>query len=158
MPLGGGVFRRWLGLDEVVSMEHPWWELCPHSRMRKTKFSLSLHHVRIHQDVIPPDSWVGKISCRRAWKLTSVFLSGESHGQRSLVGYGPWCHRVRHSWGDSTYTLKGTETVWEFTKKVSSINKERSSPRTELASTLVLDFPAFRTVRCKYLLFKSPSL
>ena len=27
---------------------------------------------------------------RRAWQLTLVFLPGESHGQRSLVGYGPW--------------------------------------------------------------------
>ena len=24
---------------------------------------------------------------------TSVFLPGESHGQRSLVGYSPWGHR-----------------------------------------------------------------
>ena len=27
---------------------------------------------------------------------TLVFLPGESHGQRSLVGYSPWGHRVRH--------------------------------------------------------------
>ena len=26
---------------------------------------------------------------RRAWHPTSVFLPGESHGQRSLVGNGP---------------------------------------------------------------------
>ena len=24
---------------------------------------------------------------------TPVFLSGESHGQRSLVGYSPWSHK-----------------------------------------------------------------
>ena len=35
------------------------------------------------------DPWVGKIPCRRAWKPTPVFLPGESHGQRSLVGYSP---------------------------------------------------------------------
>ena len=33
------------------------------------------------------NAWVGKILWRRAWLLTPVFLSGESHGQRSLVGY-----------------------------------------------------------------------
>ena len=33
------------------------------------------------------DLWVGKISWRRAGQLTPVFLSGESHGQRSLAGY-----------------------------------------------------------------------
>ena len=27
---------------------------------------------------------------------TPVFLPGEYHGQRSLVGYSPWGHRVRH--------------------------------------------------------------
>ena len=26
---------------------------------------------------------------RRVWQPTSVFLPGESHGQRSLVGYSP---------------------------------------------------------------------
>ena len=31
----------------------------------------------------------GKISCRRAWQSTPVFLLGEFHGDRSLVGYSP---------------------------------------------------------------------
>ena len=35
------------------------------------------------------DSWVGKIPRRRAWQPTPVSLPGESHGQRSLVGYSP---------------------------------------------------------------------
>ena len=34
--------------------------------------------------------WVGKIPWRRKWQPTPVFLSAESHGQRSLVGYSPW--------------------------------------------------------------------
>ena len=29
----------------------------------------------------------------RAWQPTPVFLPGESHGQRSLVGYNPWSHK-----------------------------------------------------------------
>ena len=33
--------------------------------------------------------WMGKIPRRRAWQPTLVFLPGESHGQRSLVGYSP---------------------------------------------------------------------
>ena len=36
------------------------------------------------------DPWVGKISWRRAWQPTPVFLPGESQRQRSLVGYSPW--------------------------------------------------------------------
>ena len=31
--------------------------------------------------------WVGKIPWRRDWQPTPVFLPGEFHGQRSLVGY-----------------------------------------------------------------------
>ena len=40
------------------------------------------------------DPWIGKIPWRRVWQPTLVFLPGESHGQRSLVGYiqsmGAW--------------------------------------------------------------------
>ena len=34
--------------------------------------------------------WVGKIPWRREGLPTPVFLPGELHGQRSLVGYSPW--------------------------------------------------------------------
>ena len=34
--------------------------------------------------------WVGKISWRRQWQPTPVFLPGKSHGWGSLVGYSPW--------------------------------------------------------------------
>ena len=37
--------------------------------------------------------WAGKIPWRRKWKPAPVFLPGESHGQRSLVGYSPWGHK-----------------------------------------------------------------
>ena len=33
------------------------------------------------------DPWVRKIPWRKAWQPTPVFLPGESHKQRSLVGY-----------------------------------------------------------------------
>ena len=39
------------------------------------------------------DPWVGKTSWRREWLSTSVFLPGEFHGQKSLVGYSPWGRR-----------------------------------------------------------------
>ena len=34
--------------------------------------------------------WVRKIPARRAQQPSPAFLSGESHGQRSLVGSSPW--------------------------------------------------------------------
>ena len=48
------------------------------------------------------DPWVRKIPWRRKWKPISVFLPEKSHGQRSLVGYGPQGQsmgslRVRHN-------------------------------------------------------------
>ena len=36
------------------------------------------------------DPWVWKIPWGSAWQPTSVFLPGESYGQRSLVGCSPW--------------------------------------------------------------------
>ena len=46
--------------------------------------------------------WVGKISWRRVWQPTWVFLPGEFHGQRNLVGYSPWDHKE----------LEATEPIW----------------------------------------------
>ena len=39
------------------------------------------------------DPWVGKLPWRRKWLPTPVFLPGEFHGQRSLVGYSAWGYK-----------------------------------------------------------------
>ena len=36
------------------------------------------------------DPWVRKIPWSRKCQPTPVFLPGQFHGQRSLVGYSPW--------------------------------------------------------------------
>ena len=36
------------------------------------------------------DPWVRKILWKREWQPTPVFLPGEFHGQKNLVGYSPW--------------------------------------------------------------------
>ena len=54
------------------------------------------------------DPWVGKIPWRRAWQPIPVFFPGESHGQRSLVGYT--VHRVPKS---QTW-LKQLSTPWKI--------------------------------------------
>ena len=36
------------------------------------------------------DPWIRKIPWKRAWQPTSVFMPGESYGQKSLAGYRPW--------------------------------------------------------------------
>ena len=49
--------------------------------------------------------WVGKTPWRRKWQPTSVFLPGESQGQRSLAGYSP--QRVSKE-SDTTRQLNNT--------------------------------------------------
>ena len=45
------------------------------------------------------DPWVREIPtmpsipARRAWRPTPEFLCGESHGQKNLAGYSPWCSK-----------------------------------------------------------------
>ena len=46
------------------------------------------------------DPWFRKIPWRWAWQPTIVFLPGESHGDRHLVGYSPQNCRAGHDWSD----------------------------------------------------------
>ena len=39
------------------------------------------------------NSWVRKTPWRKEWQLTPVFLLGEFHGQKTLVGCSPWGHK-----------------------------------------------------------------
>ena len=39
------------------------------------------------------DTWFRRIPWRRKLQLTPVFVPGESHGQRSLVGYSLWDYK-----------------------------------------------------------------
>ena len=47
--------------------------------------------------------WVRKISWSRAWQPTPICLSGESHGQKSLVDYSSWVAKSQHNWVTNTY-------------------------------------------------------
>ena len=51
------------------------------------------------------ETHVRKIPWRREWLPTPVFLLGESHGQRSLVGYSAWGHKEL----DTTEQLNNNE-------------------------------------------------
>ena len=55
-------------------------------------------------------SYVGKIPWRMAWQPTPVFLPGEFHGQRSLVGYSPWGHKESDTTEQLTHTHTYTHT------------------------------------------------
>ena len=56
---------------------------------------------------------VGKILWRRAWHIISVFLPGESHGQRSLEGYQSMgSQRVRHDWSNLAGIKGSLSVMW----------------------------------------------
>ena len=66
--------------------------------------------------------WVGKISWRRKWQPTPVFLPEKSHGQRSLEGCSPWLCRVGHAWAAEhahTDTHTDTHTHTQFFSNLS---------------------------------------
>ena len=54
------------------------------------------------------DPRLRKIPRRREWQSTPIFLPGESHGQRTLVGYSPQSHkesdRTESTWHTSMHT------------------------------------------------------
>ena len=61
---------------------------------------------------------VGKIRWWRAWQPTPVFLPGESHGQRSLVGF------IVHRVAKSQTLLKQLSTQQVYEKMLNITNKE----------------------------------
>ena len=52
----------------------------------------------------------GRSPQRREWQPTPVFLPGESHGRRSLVGSGPWGHKE----SDMTQWLNNSSHTVEY--------------------------------------------
>ena len=89
----------------------------------------------------PPADFKGDIrmGCRRKWQLTPVFLPGKLHGQRSLVDYSSWGHKVSDTteqlsalgWVQSIYlkeesfhNISGQQTIYNNRKKRKSILKQ----------------------------------
>ena len=60
---------------------------------------------------------VVKIPWRRKWQPTPVFLPGESHGQRSLVGYCPQGHKESDT-TEQLHTHKTLEDVMGIQKEM----------------------------------------
>ena len=79
--------RSWRSPEEEIG--------CP---LQYSWTSMVAQMVRIHLHCRRPgfDPWIGKIPWKREWLPTLVFLPGEIHGERDLVGYT--VHGVAHSW------------------------------------------------------------
>ena len=72
--------------------------------------------------------WVRKIPWRRAWQPTALFLPGESHGQKTLVGYSLW--GLKQS--DTTEWLSML-----FMKVVKKVNPKSSHCKENLMSLIL---------------------
>ena len=79
-------------------------------------------------------SWVGKIPWRRKWQPTPVFLPGQPHGQRSLVGYSPWGHKEL----DTTEQLTHTHTQQYWVQTISRSRRPSRSHKQILKSSIFL--------------------
>ena len=63
------------------------WYMCGASLVSKSvKKPPAMQEIRV-QSLGQEDPWRG------AWQPTPVFLPGEVHGQRGLLGYSPWGHK-----------------------------------------------------------------
>ena len=78
--------------------------------------------------------WVRKIPWRRKWQPTPVFLPGESHRLRRLVGYSPQAHKE----------LDTAEVTWHtHTQKMLKVRwrSETGKGRESVKSALICKFP-----------------
>ena len=88
----GKSLKSGLGLLTVIEIKALSWWLS--GSVIWTCFSLVAQIVEICLQCRRPgfDPWLRKIPWRREWQPIPVFLSGKSHGYRSLAGYSPWGH------------------------------------------------------------------
>ena len=63
----------------------------------------------------------------RNWQPTPVFLPGEFHGQRSLVGYSLWGHTVRHDGVTNPFIFLLKQLCYFRNIKQSNIDKNQNS-------------------------------
>ena len=136
-PHGWQHTRLCLTISQACPSSHPLHRWCQAS----SGYSLVAHIVK----PLPAmqETWVrslvGKIPWRRKWQPTPVFLPGESHGRRSLVGYSTELHmwvlpawdyfnihlsswavqniqgaggNQKHKCGEDTFMVTSSRTLW----------------------------------------------
>ena len=99
----------------------PWW-------LRLERICLQCRRPRF-------SPWVGKIPWRKEQLPTTEFLSGKSHGKRSLVGYRPWgCKERNANWNYNAVSPHNSQNG-HYQKILQTINagedvEQRESPYT----------------------------
>ena len=83
------------------------------------------------------DPWVGKLPQRRKQHPTPAFLSGQSHGQRNLVGYSPQCCKEQDTTEPLTMCTilrKNKKNKNKQTKKLEELYSQTLNYTTKLPS------------------------
>ena len=83
--------------------------------------------------------WVGKIPWRREWLPTTVFLPGEFHEQRSLVGYSPWGPKELDMTKQLILSLFHFH--WSHVQMWELVHKEGSAPKNGCFWIVALESP-----------------
>ena len=89
------IYHLTCGLNETIELLPTYTEQKTNSGKFIDLLKVTWKVVEFFKDYWKPrfNPWVGKIPWRRKWQPTPVFLPGESHGQRSLVGFSPRGHK-----------------------------------------------------------------
>ena len=115
------VTRKWAAFDSVMGL--PRWlsgkeSTCQCRTLRRHTLDLWRHR---------------KIPWRSKWQPIPVVLSGESHGQRSLVGYSPWDSweslglqgdPTSSSWRKSVLNVHWNDWCWSWNSNILAIRCE----------------------------------
>ena len=99
------------------------------------------------------DSWAKKISWRKEWLPTPVFLPGESQGQRSLVSYRPWGHKELDMTEQLTFSLV-LLAAWGCCVRISPGLRAQPRGEKEIASLQGRQPRNWPTVRTKVLAYE----
>ena len=93
------------------------------------------------------DPWARKIPLRKKWQPTPVFWPGQSHGQRSLVGYRPWGHKESDTTERlSTHTHTHTHTHTRILSSQANFRNSSSCTSLQLGYSHTDHFPPIRYI------------
>ena len=80
----------------------------------------------VQETWVPP--WAWKIPWGRAWQPTPIFLPGEFHGQRKLVGYSPWDHKEQDTTEQLSKQAPTHRQCWVGQGSPSALSQQRIDP------------------------------
>ena len=107
--------KFWRGCGEKRTLLHCWWEcklIQPLWRTVLSRWYSDKEYAcqcRRHEKC-GFNACLRKIPWSMKWQHSPVFLPGKFHGQRSLVGYRPWCHKESDT-TEHLYTHTYTHTM-----------------------------------------------